>query len=786
MKSVPRVLVVDNCKPGDSGLAGLLKSSRYACEVEVCGGDLEKALIRIQNEPWTCIFLDAGTNAHERLTWLKRVRAMGINHYIVATTDSVDENTPDLLITSGASDYIAKNEINEVNIGWIIRNSIRTSLIEKARTNAIHALKEQDSRLAESQRLAKIGNWEWDTNDAIYWSDEVFSILDLKKESTVPSVDKYLEFVHPEDRELIHQILATAKQGVAFNVDHRLVTTEHTKYVHVNGFITRDHAGNFLKLIGTIQDITARKLAEQDVLKAREIAEDSLKVREVFLANMSHEIRTPMNAIIGFTQLLYESNLSPEQKSFVDAINFSGDNLLVIINEILDLSKIQSGKMTLEKIDFNMNDLLKGISNTLRRKAHEKGLQFICDVDDVPQNIKGDPVKLNQVLTNLIGNAIKFTESGYVRLHVSCDTGSGDKLNFHFSVEDTGIGIPQEKQKEVFESFVQASSDMTRKYGGVGLGLTIVKSIVELKGGSISVDSAVGRGSIFRVHLPFEKAGQEVTEVSDPQPDDSIPLHLLKRASILVVEDNHVNQLLVKRVLDKTGCTTDVVSNGLEAINSLKAGKYDLILMDIQMPEMDGYAATKYIRTELKPPLSETPIIAMTAHAFPSEVEKCASIGMDDYLSKPFKQELLYSKIIKHLRKSNNLGIISLHKSRKKENKSFSIDLGALYEICEDDNGFVDDLIRMYEKQTPEFVEKLGHAIKQHEWEVIQSVCHQIHSSYGIVDSHELNDALSEISIIVKQKSSEEISRLTSLLNIVIAIIVAIPGELRRSILKTG
>jgi CheY-like chemotaxis protein len=318
------------------------------------------------------------------------------------------------------------------------------------------------------------------------------------------------------------------------------------------------------------------------------------------------------------------------------------------------------------------------------------------------------------------------------------------------------------------------------------LGLTIVKNLVELQGGSISLNSTEGYGSTFQINLPLEKADREIVLARDQDTTDLDALHLLKRASILVVEDNHVNQLLVKRVLDKTGCSTDVVSNGLLAIERIKTGKYDLILMDIQMPEMDGYAATKLIRTNLPAPLNEIPIIAMTAHALPSEVEKCISLGMNDYVSKPFKQEVLYSKIIKHLKRSNHVGIIPLYKTPMPLETASQIDISSLDQVTEGDEDFANDLVRMYEKQTPDFVEKLRSGINDYDPETISSICHQIKSSYGIVALPELKKVLDEVSVVIKRNKREEFPRLTTLVNVVVSLILSITEELKRSIRKTG
>jgi signal transduction histidine kinase/DNA-binding response OmpR family regulator len=601
---------------------------------------------------YDCIFLDYLLPGENGLSLLRKIREKGLNTPIVIITSQGSEQIAVELMKAGASDYIIKDQINETSIRQTITTIIRTSAAEREKEKALLKLQVSEAKLAEAQLIAKIGSWELDIeSQEFYWSEQMYSIFEKKITDAAPTLTNYSSLIQPEDHAICHAALTDALAGKPINIDISIVVPSGTKAINVQGYSANNlHTGSSPKIFGTVQDITERKRTELELLKARKIAENSLNVKELFLANMSHEIRTPMNAVIGFTQLLYETPLTAEQKGFVDAIRFSGDNLLVIINDILDLSKIQSGKMQFESIRFNLNELLKSVITTLTSKAELKGLDLILDTpDSTPLQVAGDPVRVNQILINLINNAIKFTEKGHVRIHIRAKETSLNRIFVEFNVEDTGIGIPENKQVHIFESFVQGTNATSRKYGGTGLGLTIVKNLIELLQGTISLTSTPGVGSTFTVVLPFETAEPELTAY---QPVDEIQissLYELKNASILVVEDNHVNQLLVKRVLEKTGSHVDIASNGLECIERIKLESYDVILMDLQMPEMDGYTATKYIRTNLPSPLCEIPIIAMTAHALTSEVDKCLAIGMNDYISKPFKQEVLFSKLAKFI-----------------------------------------------------------------------------------------------------------------------------------------
>jgi signal transduction histidine kinase/DNA-binding response OmpR family regulator len=611
----------------------------------------------VSQTPYDCIFLDYLLPGVNGLALLQSIRDRGIKTPVVIITSQGNERIAVELMKAGASDYIVKNNINSQTIGHVVRNMIRVASIERDRETAELALKISEARLAEAQRIAKIGNWEVNPTDkcSLYWSPEVYNIFEVQPDEFTPTLEGCLNFIHHEDIALIKQQIKATRTGTPFNVDIRIANKARLKYIHVQGHVLRNSESAPEKIVGTIQDITERKLAEREILTARELAESSMKVREIFLANMSHEIRTPMNAILGFTRLMQETPLNAEQKKFVEAILFSGDNLLVIINDILDLSKIKSGKMVLDKCDFNLHELIRGVITLLEPKSQEKNLQFLHTIDaSVPRVVFGDPVRLNQILVNLISNAIKFTSEGYIKLELK-SVGLHDNGHvIEFSVHDTGLGIPQDKQGRIFESFEQATGDTTRKYGGTGLGLAIVKSIVELQEGTITLMSSPGNGSNFTVRLPYDKPFENKIHTEKTDDIDREATELVKGASILLVEDNELNRLLAVKSLQKSGCIVDTAENGKIALDKLQTGKYDVILMDIQMPELDGYDTTRYIRETLQEPLASIPIIAMTAHAFSSDVNKCLSVGMNDYISKPFKQNVLLSKIAGCLKKNSN------------------------------------------------------------------------------------------------------------------------------------
>lgn len=417
-----------------------------------------------------------------------------------------------------------------------------------------------------------------------------------------------------------------------------------------------DSNGRKAKTLGSIMAFMAAVVAvftfgyvsykvrqQQDLIVRLNTTEKKLReaatVKENFMANMSHEIRTPMNAILGFTNLLQRKELDSEAKEYVETIKKSGDNLLTIINDILDLSKIEAGMMRIEPAVFSMRKLIHSVEAMFRAKAEEKQLQLTSSVDEsLPDILKGDAFRLTQILVNLVGNALKFTGKGRVILSVSDEGRNGNIQQTGITVSDTGIGIESGKLNHIFERFQQAEDTVTRKYGGTGLGLSIVKELVMLQNGNIQVESEPGKGTAFKIILPYTVAAAAVADLPISKKEGGVASAEFKQERILVAEDNEINQQLISHLLRNWKLEFDITGNGREAIHLLQQKPYALILMDIQMPEMDGYTATEQIRNSLK---LDIPIIAMTAHAMTGEREKCLSYGMNEYISKPIQENKL-------------------------------------------------------------------------------------------------------------------------------------------------
>jgi PAS domain S-box-containing protein len=454
-------------------------------------------------------------------------------------------------------------------------------------------------------------------------------------------------FTEPERAEAAINLVLSEKKVTDYELTARARDGKQT-VVSYNATTFYDRDRTLQGVFASARDVTERKLVEAELKQAKAVAESASQTKSDFLASMSHEIRTPMNAIMGIADLLAKTPLSPEQDKYVQIFRRNGDNLLNLINDILDLSKVEASQLELERTGFSLNDLLEKVTEMVAVRAHEKGLALVSYIaPNVPTNLVGDPTRLRQVLLNLIGNAIKFTESGEVSLRVTADGNSSVPTALQFTIADTGVGIPDSKVNRVFERFTQADSSTTRRFGGSGLGLTISKRLVELMGGRIWVESVVGEGSVFSFVLPFEVwAGTPARVTVSGETDREPPLPALR---ILLAEDSPDNCTITVAYLADTPYRVEIAETGASACEMFAAGHYDLVLMDRQMPVMDGLTATRAMRTweqaHDRPP---TPIIALTASALKGDREQCLAAGCTAFLTKPIKQEVLLQAIREH------------------------------------------------------------------------------------------------------------------------------------------
>ncbi|MDX5422350.1 MAG: response regulator [Hymenobacteraceae bacterium] len=737
-----RILIIDDDTVDQMAIQRSLRKTPLQAFVTTAATATE-GLRLLDTERFDCIFTDFMLPDMNGLELLERIKRKGVEAPILVVTSQGDERIAASAIRLGAADYLPKSLLNPEGIYHSIRNAIRLQQAEQQRLQTERRLQTAQLQLEMLISNSPMAFWNVDAQGVIqYAKGMAYETVGIVPEKLIGQnirdafrrLPRVMErFERAFSGETVQSV--DESSGRYFKAYYSPVYDEAQKVTGVTGFAI---------------DITERIQNERELLQAKEIAEKSVRVKEQFLANISHEIRTPMNGILGLTNVMKKTELDQEQHKYLRAIHTSANNLMQIINDLLDFSKISAQQFTFEQVEFDLQELIQEIVDLMEVKIRERQNTLSTYLDHkVPTRLTGDPLRLRQVLLNLISNAAKFTENGTIKLLVHCIGEKPGEVVLEFTVEDTGIGIPEEKLHVIFESFNQASNDTTRKYGGTGLGLTISRNLVEMQGGTIAVRSQPLVGSAFTFSLPFgieEAQGQALLQ--DPLVLEGA-LEDLSNLNVLLAEDNEINQLLINTVLGGWGVRVDAVADGLQALESFRNKAYDIILMDMQMPEMDGYEAIRQIRSSGEGN-AQIPVIALTAHATAGEIERCLAAGANAYVSKPFEPEELH-RIMYELTNS------SRHQPAA-AGPSFNME--AIRAIAGGNTAFVSEVISMYSVSIPEAIQKIGHQAAAGSTEELKVSLSELYDSLAIISAQPLQGTVEQMQQALEKQEMQKLQEL--------------------------
>ena len=756
--------------------------------------------VQLEDLPYDYKIAQSFTEAHALLA-SEKFEAV-VTDYLLSDGTAFDifncvKDIPIIIVTSAGNEEVAVKAIKTGAYDYLIKDVDRNYLnfLPVTLVNAINHRRAEDALKIAEQKIDKLSWVTSKTDNAIIISDK-HGKIEWVNDGFTRLTQYSLEEIKGTSGEVLRKNRETglSKGSIPFEELQKgktSVTYEALNYSKdgnpfwIISTLTPafDEHGELERIIAIDSDITFRKQMEQELVVAKQVAEDSLKktgdtlnrlmstqkkledsvkVKEKFLANMSHEIRTPMNGIIGLTDVLLGTDLSAEQREYLTAIKSSSDTLLVVINDILDISKMEAGKMNLEQIPFKVSNVLEMIKDLFSSKIKEKKLLFAVDIsENVPEYLLGDPIRLNQILMNLLSNAVKFTQKGRIDVSVKLLAELGNEVKIQLSVSDTGRGIPDDQLDSVFLDYMQAGTEISREFGGTGLGLAISKRLVELHNGTLTVKSKVGEGSTFITELWLKKCEDHLRSKNEESAQVNLNREELSGLKVLVVEDNPINMLLTQKLLSYWKCHVHQAENGALAIEKLKYQHCDIVLMDIKMPVMDGYEATSHVRTKLEFPLNSIPIIALTAHAATWEAEKCMQAGMNDYITKPFNSKDLFNKLLKNKKKMNE-SEAEKRKSEAGESINGSIgkkhtDLTYLKSMSDGNDTFVLKMVKTFIEETAKEIDLLKAQLETQDWYALYGTAHKIKPSFHFMGIHELKDVILSLEQNAKQKVNVEL-----------------------------
>lgn len=689
------------------------------CELKLSTGNCfyKGQIIKLEEEKRLCFICTLFLNNPNDLS----------KHNIALTDFSISDSSADLL------------QVLQVN-------KMVTNDLEKL--NGI--LQEKEKKYSEIIEHANEIIFTTDINGQFTYMNEIgINSLGLDKEITTLKFSHLIEENHVQEIIKIGSQLLNKKIEVGY-VEFQLKNSK--KWIGQNITLLSNESGYGFQGIG--RDITEKRKYEEIILQESQKANEAAKSKSRFLANMSHEIRTPLNGVMGLTELLIKGELDPQQKKYLDAIKASSETLMVVINDILDISKIESGKMEIKKKAFNLQLCISQMIELMEAKAAEKDLQLISNIDPkIPKIIIGDEARLNQMLFNLVGNAIKFTQTGSVKINTSLSKIKNGKAEIKINIKDSGIGIPQVKMGEIFDAFEQVNEGENHTQKSTGLGLTITKKLVELMHGTITVNSTVDKGSCFSLNIPF-KIG-ELTDSNLNNFKPTIGSQNFNKVKILLAEDNPINQMVTIDILKIYNIQVDLAENGQQALTMMRQNNYDIILMDMQMPVMDGYQAMAEIRKEFNS--NQVKIMALTAHVNEGEIKKCKTFGADEYLSKPYKPEDLYNKLVQLSNISSNRNEVKKNNSQiQEENKNAFLNLKKLNTFTCGVEHIKNMTIKSLITELPKDINSLRKEVNNRNYSRIQSISHKSKPNFQMVLKDEYSYPIAEMERLAK--SSGDIS----------------------------
>ncbi|MBX2906967.1 MAG: PAS domain S-box protein [Taibaiella sp.] len=636
-----------------------------------------------------------------------------------------------------------------------------------ARVRAEKALRTSEEKYRSIIENMNLGLLQVSPDENIVYANQSFCNMSGYSAAELVGRNAPQLFVRPESSGATEVVMERRKHGTSDAYEMEIVDKNgEPKWWLISGAPLFNDKNEFSGSIGIHLDITSQKRIEEELRKAKSEAESSAHAKEIFLANMSHEIRTPMNAIIGLGKLLARTQLDDQQSFYLDVIRNASDNLMVIINDLLDFSRLEAGKVSLEKISFSLNEHISKAVQILKFRAEEKGLLLECQCDErIAGVLVGDPHRLNQVLMNLLSNAVKFTDKGSVHMSCTLVTDRGDAQLIRFTVTDTGIGMSQEFLAHLFDKFSQEDESISRRYGGTGLGMSISKQLVELMGGTIGVTSEKNKGTSISFSLELRKGKKKDLQVeADIMPDSTA----LKGKRILLAEDNSMNRLLATTILAQYGATVTEAVNGEEAVEALKVGEFDIVLMDMQMPVMNGLDATRAIRAGIDDAI---PILALTANAQQQEARRCKEAGMNDFITKPFDEAVMISLIVKWLGES---GVSQPSVAKGEVSTSGLTDLSGIRSLGLGEE-FVYNLTTMFLEEMTISMNQMAQAIEFEDMPALSDAAHKIKPSF---QSFGVTTAMKDLVTLEGMKDSDDLVKAQKLVKRVRKIAAKVSGEL--------